>query len=390
VLIARMLGAEDFGIYSLFFGILTVIFEAQNAINITYVRFSRTNETQEKSVILKASFFIQLSIAGVLIVGGWPVSLLLADILSLKSPMVIFWGFACGGLLSLFRIWFGVYQETGDFGKLGLLLLTFNFFILTLLAGTWLIGKKIDVSYIFLLYFSVSLAMGFVSLILLWKKCGKEKTESVVFRAMLRMTVMNMGVSLCYFLYRFVDIFFIKYYLDFEAVGMYAAAMKTSTILNIMTGSMTTILLPKAMDGIKSSKALRSYFVKSYTMSLYIVLLFVVFAIISPYLLDILFGKKFTDASPVLRVLVLGWAFNVLYIPIMQILYAINRVGLRLFLEISKIVCLITFFVLLIPKFGGMGAAWSLLIAICFSLVLGTGFVYGALRKYHFTVAGSL
>jgi len=385
VLVARMLGAEDFGIYSLFFAIFIMIYQAQSGANIAYVRFAKIREPQNKAPIIRISLVIQLIIAFSLIIGGWPAALLLSEILSLGSPVVLFFGFVSSGFLSLFKVWFGIYQERGQFGRLGVCSFAFNYIILFALFGTWVFWKNLTIQYILMTYLTISGVMGLASAFSLWKSTDGTRIEKTLFYQMWKMTAMNMAVTISYFLYRFVDVFFIKYYLDLQAVGMYSAAMKTSMLLNVLTGALPTVLLPKAIGVIKSPKCLRRYLVKSYSLSFFILVLFAGFFFVSPYILEALFGEKYTAAAPILSLLVLSWAANVLYIPIMQLFYAINRVGLRLIVELFKLTCSILLFMAFIPRFGAIGSAWALLVAITLSLILGYVLIFIILRKHYST-----
>ena len=371
VLIARQLGADNFGLYSLFFGVFILIVQALSGINIAYVRFVKTVTDVSDEVMLRLSLFLQLAIIAILLIGGWPISLLMAHFLKLETMMIPYLGFIASGLLGLFGIWFGFYQAKGRFLWLGIFNLAFNFLIMLVVAGAWLLDIDLSWENILWAHVALSFLLGVGSLIAILRVSHGMSLDRQLATDFTRMVSMNMSITLFYFMYRYVDIYFIQYYLDTAAVGIYAAAMKTSMMLNILTAAMPTILLPKAVDSIKSSGAIRRYFKNSYGLASIILLAFAVFYLISPFFLTLLFGEEYSEAGPMLQWLVLGWCANVLYIPVAQIFYALNTVGWRLSLEIFKLATTVVLMMIFIPQYGAIGCAYALLFAASLTFIAG-------------------
>jgi len=184
-------------------------------------------------------------------------------------------------------------------------------------------------------------------------------------------------------MYRYVDVYFIKYYSDIESVGIYSAAMKTSMILNVLTGSLTTLLLPKAISAIRTRSHLSRYLLKAYLLTLAIVVCLIVFYWLSPYILELLFGNTYAGAGLILQWLVLGWIANTLYVPIAQLYYALNKVSLRIGLELLKLTCAVAGFVTLIPMYGAIGAAYALLIAIIITQIIASLLLHFLIKQFY-------
>jgi len=374
VLIARMLGPEEFGSYSLFLTVFLLIYQARAGVNITYVKFAKSSEGNNKKKFLKVSTTLQLIISGLLILLGWPVSLLLAHVVSFNHPSFLFFSFLCGGCVSFLNIWFGVFQEKEDFGKLAMIVPVFNFCVVLLLFCIWFLVENPSVMHVIAVYLIAGTFLGAISGIILKIILSSSRFEKIIFADMFRMTSKNIGISLCFFLFRTLDVFFIKYFLDLEAVGTYSAAVRTAMILNLFVSAMPTILLPKAIKCFESDKGIRNYFLKSYSLAGGLVLVFIGFYIMSPYILAILYGQEYVEAASILKVLVGSWCFSILYIPIMQIFYAMNKSGSRLIIELFRLLLASILFIYLIPKMGVIGAAWSLLISVGVTLLVASIF----------------
>ncbi|MDH5570504.1 MAG: oligosaccharide flippase family protein [Gammaproteobacteria bacterium] len=370
IIIARSLGTEDFGMYSLFFGIFIVIVQAEAGVNIAHVRFSKLG-VASKAIVLRLSLLSQTFIVLFLTIIGWPLSLLLAQTIGIESLSVPYIGFVASGLLGLFGIWFGIFQADGKFARLGIFSLLFNLILMAYIGGAYILDIKQDLTDVLYSYLIISMALGFVSLIILWNQ-SSPTNDNKLMRDYYKMIVMNMFVTMFYFLYRYIDVYFLKYYADLATVGIYSAAMKTSMILNILTGSLTTILLPKAVEAITSKDKIKTYVKKSYALSALISVCFIIFYFLSPFILPLLFGEEYSEASNILQWLVVGWIVNTLYIPVSQVFYALNKVAWRIAIEFIKLIFAVLFFIILIPEYGALGAAYALLISISITLLIAS------------------
>lgn len=384
ILIARTMGPEDFGAYTLFFAIVIFVFEVQTGVNVAYVRFARAHRDRDKKIFQKIVFLIQLLASSILILLGWPLALLLSDVLAIDNPLLFFWGFLCGGFASLYRIWFGIFQEDGRFEKLAVSLPAFNFLVVVLLGLLWILPVPMTLNHIFSLYLLVAGITGIASSLLFVGRIRRVEIDRTLFVSMLKMTSMNVAITLSFFLYRLLDVFFVKYFLDLESVGLYSAALRTSMFLGILASSTSLVLLPRATAMIGSFEAVMGYLRKAYAMAFMVLLVFLVFFFFSPVLLQILYGDEYLASEATLKLLVLGWSINVLYIPMEQLYYALNKVGWRLSIEISRLVIACLLFTLLIPAFGTVGSALSLLAAISVSFVLSSAGLFFIIKSRYF------
>lgn len=370
VMIARLLGVEDFGLYSLFFGIFILLFQTQSGMNIAYVRYTKTYDDSDKS-ILRLSLNFQFAVMTILVIAGWPFAYLLNNLLDINNINTIYLGIVSSGLLGFFGILFGIHQSKGQFVYLGLLTVLYNFLIFLAIALAYVLDITLSLDRVLYLYFSLALIMCVASMPYLWKRSEPARDKSLT-GEFYRMILINVLITLLYFLYRYIDVYFIKYYSDLQSVGIYSAAMKTSMLLNILTGALPTILLPKAVTAIGNGSGLRTYLKKSFILVMAISAVFFIFMLFAPAILVLLFGVEYASAGHALQILIIGWILNTAYIPVVQLLYALNRSGWRLLIESIKLVVAAASFMLLIPTYGGVGAAYGLLIAITVALLLAS------------------
>jgi O-antigen/teichoic acid export membrane protein len=380
ILLARTLGPVDFGLYSLFFGIYVVLFQAFSGINIAYVREVKSGDREEPEA-LRMSLYLQAIISALVLVAAWPASKLLGSILDTEPTGHLFIGFITGGLIGIYAVWFGYFQARGSFIKLGLATLLFNVLILLFVVLVILSGREMPLDLIVYAYLAASIALALAGGYTLLKKTKHTKISGKSFSQFSQMAVLNITVTTLYFLYRYIDVYFIQYYLSAADVGVYSSAMKTSMLLSILVGALPTVLLPKAVASMKSWEHTLTYLRKSYLLASGIAVLFGVFWAISPMLLDLLFGDEYSGGGEVLRWLVVGWALNVFYIPIAQIFYGLNKVKWRLFLELAKLTLTVIGMIYLIPIHGILGAAYAIALAILCTLLMSIPISIRLLRE---------
>ncbi len=91
--------------------------------------------------------------------------------------------------------------------------------------------------------------------------------------------------------------------------------------------------------------------------------------ILSPYIVSVLFGSQYTDAIPILTVLMVGFIFSAaIRIPLNNIIYTQRKVNVNIAMSIFSTCLNITLNIILVPQIGSMGAA----IASTFVMVISS------------------
>lgn len=155
-------------------------------------------------------------------------------------------------------------------------------------------------------------------------------------------------------------------------VGLYAVAVAIAEITAILASSVSDALLPE----VASSKTPNDSMIlmgKTIRLTFYAHLLALIpLWILAPYLLGMVYGEAFVEASSVLRVLLvcsIVWSISLIVI---SGLNGLGRPGLSTVARLASAATTIITLIWLLPKFGMMGAAFSSLIGysvlLCVSL----------------------
>lgn len=151
-------------------------------------------------------------------------------------------------------------------------------------------------------------------------------------------------------------------------VGRYASASQLASLFPLVTGSLTTALLPKA-TGLREKEDLRKYVRKTFRITPLVVLAAVPLFFFAGPLVGLLFGAEYVDAVPIFKVLLAGFLLSVLLNPASLVFYSLERADLLAYLNLIQLGINLAGNFILIPSLGGFGAALSSLAVRVFGSV---------------------
>ncbi len=172
-------------------------------------------------------------------------------------------------------------------------------------------------------------------------------------------------------------------------VGLYVAADRIKTVGNMVPAQINTVLYPRVsalmLDRPRAGAKLTALGAVA-TLAITGVGVLVV-SMLSGYVTNVILGRGFGEAAPVLTLLCLATVFgNLAYLLGLQVLVPFKNGRLR------SIVMLVAGFLniglsfVLIPHFGARGAAWSFLVAEVVIFTVFVAVVWGSPRmRAHFT-----
>lgn len=191
------------------------------------------------------------------------------------------------------------------------------------------------------------------------------KFDKVIAVSILKDSFPLIFASAFFAIYARIDQVMIKNMIDTESVGLYDAAVRISELWYFVPSIIVTALFPAIVNSKKISEEL--YYKRIKKLSFLIVSIAILMALptmlLSKYLITIIFGIGFIGALPVLQIYVwsnIGAALNLL---LQQLLVSEN---------LTKMISISTFFgmlsnvllnVLMIPRYGMVGAAFASLIS---------------------------
>jgi O-antigen/teichoic acid export membrane protein len=151
-------------------------------------------------------------------------------------------------------------------------------------------------------------------------------------------------------------------------VGKYASASQLAYLFPLITGALTTALLPKA-TGIQEKEALRKYVKSTFRVTSFAVLAALPLILFASPVVRFLFGERYVDAVPIFTVLLIGFLLSVLLNPASLAFYSLERADLLAYLNLIQLGINFTGNLLLIPHLGGFGASLSSLAVRVFGSV---------------------
>ena len=169
-----------------------------------------------------------------------------------------------------------------------------------------------------------------------------------------------------------IDIFLVNAFLNPLAVGIYSIAVDISEKIWLISQSAGLVLFPKVSSETDPAK------IKSFTplVCRHVLLLTltgaIVLLVLSRFLILVFYSDKFIDSIVPFRILLIGAVTMSGSKVLSNDLYGQGRPELNIYINIATIIINILLIVLLIPRYGIIGAAWSTTIAYSAAFLIMT------------------
>lgn len=176
-----------------------------------------------------------------------------------------------------------------------------------------------------------------------------------------------------------MDRLFIGYFLGVANVGIYQSISQFAILFVVILSSLNAAISPMIakLYHEQNVASIESTFRSGVKWGLNLtVAMFIVICLIPATLIDVLFGDAYLPGTIPLIVLSVGQLVNVATGAVGLILIMTNHQGRWLWLSIGAIVANVVLNVLLIPRYGLVGAAWATVIS------LGVQFVGGSIQVF--------
>lgn len=377
IIIARWLGPEEFGRFTIFYIVMILTWQIPQACDHTYITYAKTKSSvSEKMHYLKTAVFSKIMYAILLSCMAYPLAYFLARH-SFQKPdtlYLIIGGIVCGICLSFLMSVASIFQEREQFGKYSLIPSFFPVSILLILLILKVTGYMEKINYtrgLVEIYLVTALLIGTVSIAVLLKKTGKVfQLDMNALKKSYSFGKWILGITVAYYLFQRIDVLVLTRYSIFKDVGIYFVAVQPVMVISLLMGSIAGVFLPKAMNAVKSRAALISHAKESLlTLLIPVAGIFILMAI-APYLIQAFYGAEYSAAGTILRILLVGWLFSSIYLPFSFLFYALNDSRTRFMLELLKILVAFILLKYLVPSEGVYGAAASISFALALNALL--------------------
>jgi O-antigen/teichoic acid export membrane protein len=386
MLVARTLGAADFGIFSIAMAVfeIAVVF-TEIGIGISLVRFVpmySVEDSEQADYYLKVGFWTLLCSAFLVTSLGLMLSPTIAVRIYHKPQLVlpIRLGFVAvlGGilwsyLLSSFhaREFFSRYAVFSVI--VGLLKLGVIGALVYLAAMT---VTNVLITYILLPVVGFVLGMIYTPTRLFSAK-GKLK-ETI--RSLINFSKWIFLMDFLFMLSNRIDLLILGYYVKDEVMGHYSMAYMIISIFTILTSSLVNVLLPYVCK-FNSMEQIREYVRKipKITFVCALVLLPVIF-IMGP-VIRLVLGQEYAPSILIFQVMFFGFLVSFIVDPIYLVAYAVNKPRILSMLCVVRLMLSAGSNILLIPRYGALGAATASMLTNFLVGMVGISLIYNYVYK---------
>lgn len=363
VLVARFGGVATFGEYSLFITVFILVSETPSALDATFIRQANSpgatrTETEYLVVLLLAKLLFALALCGFAL----GASDLLASYFFGKEQVsrILRHGIIAGAIYSVGITLVVVYQKRREFIKMSLLRILPNLFLFLVLAAVVVTGMAITGRVIENIYLAIlAVFASAVMMLFAWKTWRSHSYVTAVTRlpAFYRVGGTLIASNALYNLTARLDVFFLTPFITFHELGIYGAAVRYSSIAAIVTGTISSLLIPKAPLALGDRVRFDKYLLESAAYLLLqgaVICLLILF--IDP-LVRIMFGDEYTSMRWLAILLIAQVMFSTIGAPFQALLQSSKIVSTILYLSIARLLVAMVLLKLLVPPLGVVGGA---------------------------------
>lgn len=181
--------------------------------------------------------------------------------------------------------------------------------------------------------------------------------------------------SVVVILYLKIDIIFLRHFTALEEVGYYAAAARISEMLYAAPVALSTVFFPLILKEINNNIGYNFNRTRLYAIVFYLCLLLSIFcSLFSPIIIRTIYGNSFVETSQIFAIHSISILFIGFLTSSSKELIAKNQYKLIFYRDLTGLFSNLFLNIVLIPKYGALGAAFSTLISYFFASVLSNLF----------------
>ena len=388
LIVARRMGPEEFGLFSLFIVILIlgndILGDGLSPGVVRFYSMYRQSDHPKAAEVLSNALALRVMLGLPVVVLGIAGSVYFANVVSDRSDYV--WPVVLGLIGSfgaaLWSFALCVWQSREEFAVYGGMVALVNLLRIAsvplLLWAGWLsLGSVMGMHVLF--YYACTVG----GLWLLRPHLSMYRLDKSLVRELLRFSKWPAMASLFFILQINLGVPVLSYLAGAREAGLYGAASSLLMGVDFLTVSLVTTLLPKVTQ-LTGLDQCRSYVQRSFPLyALIAVALLPVLYVARPLVLA-LFGPAYEGTILIFQVLFLGTLGTLVTHPLYLVLYTMNRPQWFGLIQGFALLGWILAGMFLIPAYGALGAAWTTLIARLLqslAIVVILGFALGFLSS---------
>lgn len=255
--------------------------------------------------------------------------------------------------------------------------------LLTLLFFLLIIGGYVTLNNVVIANLAATILGFALTFGMLWKIYKPKLAFSLsYFKGMWKYSTSAYVATLLYFLMYKITIIIVGNMLGAEAAGYYGIATGFTDLMTTPAAAVGLMLMVKLLNTEKSEEEKKTLHRKALLITAGLVSLgCITFAIISPWLIPLMFGEAFTPAVEPTQILCIAVLFHSLYLIEQNRILALGRARSLLLAPTLGCATTIGLSLYLIPQYGIAGAAWASVIA--YGLAWCLTLIVIPIKKYH-------
>lgn len=387
ILVSRALGPANFGILAVYSSIIVTLLGLTDfGLGTTAIKLisSSLEKNHQKTVALMKVIF-KLEIAGGILIGisGLLFSSLIANLLGGQQFL---FAVRMAFLASIFTSagafvgpFFAAYEK---FLKNAIVSLFAN---VAKILGVLILFKlgSLHLNNILVLYTLIAIFAFFVGLYFAPRGYLEKTTKSEEKKAFGEIFHFSKWVLLSYVasvIAGKMDIFLLAGFKGNTEVGLYAAGQQLASIMPLMIGAISTVLLPR-VSKMKTSEEFRSYFKKVILGASILVVFLLPALLFGDFFIELIFGSRFASSVGTFKILFTAYLIALIANPLSLVIYALNKPKIFTFINYIQLALTLVLNLLLIPVIGKTGAATTFLISTLFGSILSIVFSLRLVKK---------
>ncbi len=383
IIISRTLGPSQFGVFSVVIAVMTMVVGlADMGIGTGLVRFASfylKADRKRAELMLGTSFDVEVLISLFILVLGMVFANPLSQLISPNRDLTLALRLAFLGAaaMSMGSYIVAVFQSWQAFIKLFFYSVAGNVLKLMLVLFLLFLGRfqTINVITVYALVPFAALVLGMLLIPRDFLKGQQTGDKRSTFLQLFHFSKWIMLSYLANTVVTRIDVLILNHYRGTEEVGIYAVAYQLSQVFPLIMGSLITVLLPQ-VSKLTAKQEFIGFIKKSLTMSLAIVVGLVPVFIFAGLVITLIFGAEYAASSGIFRILFINFMINIICNPIGTVVFALNRPMVTTYTNFFQMVISIAGNLLLVPLYGGYGAAYTFLLLTILGSAIITAYVF--------------
>jgi O-antigen/teichoic acid export membrane protein len=380
-LVARFLGPELFGLFSVFYATRAITSSLSDlGLDSSLIKFGSyyINKNQNKAqyvmkLITKTKLITYSIITALGFIFAEKIALIFFS--TPELTFIIRFSFIFIFISSILGTFIAIFKVKQNFWKMALLQISRAAFLLTAVIFLYLSLKLTVQSVIFSHLIVTALAVIIGSRLINFKFLTEKYHNKKLAKKIIYFSKWTYLKSIFNVISSQTGIYFLIALSSSIQAGYYSAAQHLTIAFSGLISIIVTVLIPR-VSKYSTKKEIVRYIKKTYKITLPLTSVLIIFILfISPYAISIIYGNKYEGAILLFKILAVTLSIQLITLPIGLLLnYTLNKPNHMTLLQLIKILISFPLFFLILPKYGALGfvivfAIANILISITSNLI---------------------